>query len=112
MVLIMEKLASPDRLRVGSRICAKSGYVSGKAACALLPSERFTSSPVLVAPGIGFRSVELIQEKMVVLAAMPSTKVSNTTAVKPGDLPSSLRLYRTSCQKDIGLPRRITQTLW
>jgi hypothetical protein len=57
-------------------------------------------------PGTGFRRVELIQEKIVVLAPMPSTRVSTATVVKPGDLASSLRLYRTSCKKKvIGVPR-------
>jgi hypothetical protein len=60
-----------------------------------------TSSPVFATPGIGFNSVELIQEKIVVLAPMPNTKVRSATVVKPGDLTSSLRLYRTSCQKEV-----------
>src|SRR5580700_6130637 len=32
---------------------------------------------------------------------MPSARLTKATAVKPGDLPSCLRLYRTSCQKEV-----------
>lgn len=88
----MEYPARRERERVCSRKCSKSGYVKGNGFCASFPIETATSSWVFAIPGIGFRSVELIQEKMVVLAPIPSINVSSAAAVKPGDLPSCLRL--------------------
>ncbi len=44
-----------------------------------------TRSPLSVTPGIGSSRVELIQLKIVLLAAMPRARTSTAVAVKPGD---------------------------
>jgi hypothetical protein len=43
-------------------------------------------SLVCAIPGMGSRSVELIQLKIVLLAAMPSARVTMATEAKPGFL--------------------------
>ena len=52
-----------------------------------------TSLLVSATPGIGSRSVELIQLKIVLFAPMPSASVITTMAVKPGFFASMRKPY-------------------
>ena len=62
-------------------------YENGGVGCSLLsPRTIVIMSLVYAIPGMGSSRVELIQLKIVLLAAMPSARVTIATKVKPGFL--------------------------